>query len=644
MEHYISKDPRRPLRPIRLGTMGVDASASSFDSKPSRTPSDSFTTGLGSPVWQASHKGCHKEPSSLLSEAVMKCDAAAVSSLLHQRAAAGDLTHREPETLMTPLHIAACTGSKTIMALLLAAGAHKNAQDAQGLTPLHHATRLGHERAAALLLEHGANPNALSAAQYTPVHLACRLASPAILRQLIRCRGRRDARTKDTLSTPLHLAVLSGRDDMLRCLLEEPGTDFDVDATDGYGYTALHRAAQSGKPRMAAMLVRHNASMSYRGRWDWTALHWAANSGHVEVVVALLVAGADPSIADTDGSTASDVAATDDLRRLLLSAGEGPLPGSAPSPQRCPAEEPRTPPAAAEAPLRRAAPSPAADSCPGGAAERRKSEACRGGGAASPLGDSRREGSHVPCEVGGPCLAAPPLPCCPARSRPKAASSAGPPQRPPAQPQRAPRASRHPSRCGRKGGGPVPWLTLSWLSSDEDSDLDEAGPAPPMPPSSPVPASPGSSEPTAADSPASAATVRYGPSEREAGRLWAPGSPTSPLALRAPEDEAASAALGALRSSWTAGGAPGLRAPPAGAPRSSARAAHGRWGLRDGSPSSLMPGDSAVLLCCGPTALDGSSRCVSFGGAGAAGAGAAQEAKELVAFEALADRIAGRCE
>lgn len=283
-----------------------------------RVPSlESSAKKPSSPRWQASRKSCETKPSTSLANAVSSGDLEAVRLLLWDGRSSDLLNEAEPGTLFTPLHTASRAGDLGVVQLLLEAGAYVNVHDSEGLTPLHHATNHEHEEVVAALLGANANPNLGTAALYTPVHFACRLGNIQLLRALLLHRGRKDLKTKDAKSTPLHLAVLSRNPDVLACLLGVGDTAFDIDATDRNGYTALQRSCQAGSERMVRDLVLAGASRHYRGKWDWTALHWAANSGHADVVATLLELGANQGIEDNDGNIAYDVATTEEVRGLL---------------------------------------------------------------------------------------------------------------------------------------------------------------------------------------------------------------------------------------------------------------------------------------------------------------------------------------
>eukprot|EP01018_Ginkgo_biloba_P023312 Gb_30524 [translate_table: standard] len=72
------------------------------------------------------------------------------------------------------------------------------------------------------------------------------------------------------------------------------GKDFDVDAKDRYGRTALIWAADCGHAQVCEALIRLNANIhvidSFTGR---SALHWAARCGSLPIVRLLVAYGAD---------------------------------------------------------------------------------------------------------------------------------------------------------------------------------------------------------------------------------------------------------------------------------------------------------------------------------------------------------------
>ena len=81
----------------------------------------------------------------------------------------------------------------------------------------------------------------------------------------------------------------------------------NVDAADGNGDTALLEAASGGDMAAVNFLLSRGAYVNARGRFDRSPLYRAAFAGHVDVVRALLEAGADPRLYDSEGITPVEV-------------------------------------------------------------------------------------------------------------------------------------------------------------------------------------------------------------------------------------------------------------------------------------------------------------------------------------------------
>ena len=81
-----------------------------------------------------------------------------------------DLVSSKDDYQRTPLHWAAMTGYKAVVAWLLAKGANVNAADNWGETPLHYAAGKNHKAVVKLLLANKADVNAKSTNGATPLH------------------------------------------------------------------------------------------------------------------------------------------------------------------------------------------------------------------------------------------------------------------------------------------------------------------------------------------------------------------------------------------------------------------------------------------------------------------------------------------
>ncbi|KAH9130060.1 hypothetical protein LEN26_008892 [Aphanomyces euteiches] len=99
-------------------------------------------------------------------------------------------------------------------------------------------------------------------------------------------------------------------------------TGCDPNAKDGYGWTALHYAADRGVLEVVDALA--NVDLNAQDVAGWTPLMCAAANGHVAVISRLLELGADLSVPSGEGRTALHWAATrgmDAAVRLLVVGG-----------------------------------------------------------------------------------------------------------------------------------------------------------------------------------------------------------------------------------------------------------------------------------------------------------------------------------
>ena len=164
-------------------------------------------------------------------------------------AATRDSWHGRPEAVM----------------MLLANGADARSADADGNTALHHAARSTDPAVAALLLDAGAHVDALNGEGFSALAVACGANNWRLARYLIEHGARPDPAD----GQPALLAAVSGDDD----------------------------------PVGVQLLLRHKARVDARGFDQRTALMQACASGNVDVVGALLDAGADRNAHDAHGIT-----------------------------------------------------------------------------------------------------------------------------------------------------------------------------------------------------------------------------------------------------------------------------------------------------------------------------------------------------
>jgi ankyrin repeat protein len=102
-----------------------------------------------------------------------------------------------------------------------------------------------------------------------------------------------------------------------------------VNAANADGYTALHYAAQCRDVRVVDALLKAGADVNARTKQNVTPLIASINMawGKPEISLALINAGADVNVADSDGDTALWIATTEsssEVIRALLKKGANP--------------------------------------------------------------------------------------------------------------------------------------------------------------------------------------------------------------------------------------------------------------------------------------------------------------------------------
>lgn len=190
------------------------------------------------------------------------------------------------------LHQLAASNDAPAIRLLIAKGTDIDARDQQGRTALLVATHANNIEAARVLIDAGADVNAKDAIEDSPYLYAG-------------ARG--------------HLEIL-------RMTLAHGA---DLKSTNRYGGTALIPAAERGHVDTVRTLIEAGVDVDHINNLKWTALLEAIILGdggprHIAIVKLLLVAGANPSLADGDGVAPLAHARQRgfaDIEKILVAAG-----------------------------------------------------------------------------------------------------------------------------------------------------------------------------------------------------------------------------------------------------------------------------------------------------------------------------------
>jgi len=252
-----------------------------------------------------------------LAEAAMREDAAAVKSLLQQKA---DVNAALPDGA-SALHWAAQADDLETVGLLIQAGANVKAKDRYGFTPLYFAATNGSAPVIRKLLDAGADPNAADASGETALMTATRSGSIDAVKALLQHGA--DVKAKDTVTqqTGLMWAVRSNFPAAVDLYLEYGS---EINARTRTGKAPAVRPPGAGGGSHGAGIVRSGwPEQGFQGETPggMTPLLYAARDGRTGIVRSLIAAKADVQQADVNGITPLLMAITNnhlDTAKLLL--------------------------------------------------------------------------------------------------------------------------------------------------------------------------------------------------------------------------------------------------------------------------------------------------------------------------------------
>lgn len=169
------------------------------------------------------------------------------------------------------------------------------------------------EKTARFLRENKLDPESKKEDRNAAIHQAVTGANFQIVDDLLElwpdCVDAPDLTGRKKGRTPLHNAAQWGRLMIARSLLRK---NADINARTGFKYTALILAAESGRDEMVTLLIQKGADLNAqtlaKSTREWSALHVAAQRQSPDMVLQLLVHGADTKLVNGDGDTPLHIA------------------------------------------------------------------------------------------------------------------------------------------------------------------------------------------------------------------------------------------------------------------------------------------------------------------------------------------------
>ncbi|XP_037911232.1 oxysterol-binding protein-related protein 1 isoform X2 [Hermetia illucens] len=153
----------------------------------------------------------------------------------------------------TPLHLATYFGHRTVMEVLLTAGADINAINDSGDTPLHKAAFIGREDLVMLLLQHNADVNIINGEGRLPRDVTPANEVGKEISKLLRAAEATEMLRKES---KLLTAARDGDINTLNALLKDQQPP-NVNCVDAQGNSCLHCAAYRGHKETAVLLLQN---------------------------------------------------------------------------------------------------------------------------------------------------------------------------------------------------------------------------------------------------------------------------------------------------------------------------------------------------------------------------------------------------
>lgn len=178
--------------------------------------------------------------------------------------------------------------------LLIESGADVNSSDTEGNTALHMAAYLGYIDLVEILVAGNARINSKNNSDNMPLDFALEEDRSEVAKYLIENGAALDVEGI-FVDTPLHVALNKGNQKLSKLIISKVDDVTKINSSGSSGSSALHLAAAAGMHELVNLLAP-NSKLDDKDFSGNTALQLAAKGNHLEVIKALVTAGADVNI------------------------------------------------------------------------------------------------------------------------------------------------------------------------------------------------------------------------------------------------------------------------------------------------------------------------------------------------------------
>ena len=205
----------------------------------------------------------------------------------------------------TILHEAIIRNDENIINFLLSKNPDVNLADNLKESPIHAAVKNQNKNVISALIKRGCLVNVMNSKMQTPLHLTLEKKNSILSSILINAGADVNARNQNG-KTPIHLAV--EHDQNLKLMLQKGGDP--LIPCDDFLQTPLHRAVILGKEDFVTELLLAGGidKINVKDEKDRTPLHYATFHSHEQIVKILVTYKADISAVDKDGNTPAHLA------------------------------------------------------------------------------------------------------------------------------------------------------------------------------------------------------------------------------------------------------------------------------------------------------------------------------------------------